>query len=185
MNNKDFAVALYRFEHLREWLNDSSANNEQYILTEHFGAEIKNFPATYKNTPKRRKQGLVGKKFIDCGFNKENPMDFIGKRYYPFVFGLGLKDDKRSRKKLTGAEQSNADPNIYFGDDRNIGGNDGLVFEFSDNRRFLSVYFFRDRATDFLQGKLENLVLKGALKKSVERLCSVLTEKEKAPKPEA
>lgn len=66
-------------------------------------------------------------------------------RNYEYAFSLG-KNERGSSICLTGVNFSTAYPNKTFGDDKNIGRNDAILFEFSEDGQELTLYVFDGQA---------------------------------------
>ena len=118
-------IARYDFE-------KKEGTQTRYILKSHIGADIPDFPATYK----------AGGQYIE--FDKSRTPPRKGHRYFTHGFYLGMRDGKH--QKLTGVNFTQEYPTKTYGDDKNIGLNNGLLFEFTDNGQKLTVYFFSEQA---------------------------------------
>lgn len=100
----------------------------RYLLERHEGEEIPNFLAENKS----------GEKFIEFLRNTQ------GSRFYEYGFYCGIVGGKH--KRLTGVNFTKKSKNRTYGDDRNIGRSDALLFEFSEDMSNLSVWFIPNKA---------------------------------------
>ena|SRR5574344_613449 len=136
--------AVYYFRHIDE-------TSTRYVLENHTGEEIKDFPATWVRGPNKGGQYIVYRETVDEKVRME----------YPFSFSLGTQKvfDKNGKpvtnkqgkqvtkdKMFSGVVPTELYPNMLYGDDRNIGLNDAVLFHFTNNKNRLAVYFFNGQA---------------------------------------
>lgn len=99
-----------------------------YTLKSQEGTDIKNFLPEDSN----------GNKYIEFMRNEQ------GARFYEYGFYLGIQGGRH--KRLTGVNFTKTEKCRTFGDSRNIGRNDCLLFEFSEDFKNLTVWFLEDKA---------------------------------------
>lgn len=91
-----------------------------------------------------------GKRYIKFERQKLPPRP--NHRNFDYVFSLGkaeadtAKHKRGSSLRLTGVNFKTDCPNRTFGDDKNIGRNDAILFEFSEDRQELTLYVFEGLA---------------------------------------
>ncbi|MCI1210039.1 MAG: hypothetical protein LKF96_11405 [Treponema sp.] len=121
-------VAIYYFKHI--------GTSTRYLLESHAGKIIPEFPATWIRGPNKGRQYIVYRPTV-------TPQR-AGHRYFSFTFSLS------GNKTFTGVTPSEKYPSMLFGDDKNIGRNDAVLFLFTENGDCLNVYFFEGEADNAL-----------------------------------
>ena len=116
--------ALYEFRHIE--------TSTRYILVNHTGEEVADFPATWKVGKNKGKQYIV--------FRPTVTPPKAGHRYFKYSFSLGKIG--KSERLFTGVNFDTLTPFQTFGDSRNMGRNDAVLFDFSKDMENLKVYFF-------------------------------------------
>ncbi len=129
-----------------------------YLLDNSFGESMKTdlFPAKWK------KQAQINGLGIETNLHIKYAKQSIPKlkEKYPMAFYVN--------GYLTGINPSECYPNKLYGDNKRIGLNDALLFEFSDDREKLTVYWFKDLADS--AEILYNKWTKGTLCMTVEMI---------------
>ena len=108
----------------------------RYAFVSCVGADFLPLPVWKKGENK-------GKRYIQ--FEHQTIPPRPNHRYFEWVFSLDKKENGSSRR-LTGVNFSLTYPNKTFGDNKNIGGSDAILFEFSENRENLTMWIFKNQA---------------------------------------
>lgn len=120
----------------------SEKANTRWLLRACYGTPIENFPATYKRGEYK------GQQYIE--FRPTITPPRRGMKYFSHTFSIGTRPDG-TNILFTGVNLS-YDKNTCYGDSRNMGRNDAVLFEFSplaiDNRRWLAVYFVENKGQE-------------------------------------
>ena len=124
--------AKYEFLH--------NGTSTRYVLQNHCGEFIKDFPATWKVGTNKGKQYIV--------FRPTVTPPKAGHRRFTHSFSLGtetiiINGKKKTKDKVfTGVNFDTLTPYKTFGDSKNMGRNDAVLFEFSKDMEKLTIYFF-------------------------------------------
>ncbi len=111
--------AIYVFKRLPELAT-------RYILTEHSGADIDNFPAVWR----QKSHKYVGEKYIVF---RESRVWHVRRR---FTHSFSLEKNRM----VTGFNFTQEFPRLSYGDY----GNDAILIEFSNDWNELTILFFKD-----------------------------------------
>lgn len=109
-----------------------NGTSTRYVLQNHCGESVKDFPATWKVGKNKGKQYIV--------FRPTVTPPRKGHRYFTHSFSLGKIG--KSERLFTGVNFDTLTPCKTFGDSRNMGRNDAVLFEFSKDMEKLTIYFF-------------------------------------------
>lgn len=112
----------------------SPISDNSYLLDEKYG-EVKNLDLLrYAESKTNESQGISNREYIYFGIPR-NPSI---RKYFAHTFeGLG-------NKPITSTEPLN-DMNRTFGDGKQLGNKDLILFEFSDDMSKLDMYFVKDK----------------------------------------
>lgn len=131
--------ALYVFKrgHYLDKKGREVKNN--WLFVEKQGKDVNSpyFPAKWERPPK----GLETDLYITYRKTQNKKQ----RERYPMSFSLGsYKNEKKKKRQVRGftGVDPRLDPLKLYGDDKNIGLNDAVMFEFSPDKEILKIWFF-------------------------------------------
>src|SRR5574344_946358 len=132
MNNLERARPVTKYTFTK------SANNKSaYILSEHVGNDIKDFPAMYGNRGDKKGENK------NCGYIRYGVWRVPrnkNKRQFDMCLELA------NSKCFTGVNINRESPCRTYGDDKNLKLNDCVLIEFSKDMQTMTIYFYKDMA---------------------------------------